>query len=240
MKRQSIIILHGWGLSGERFLPLAEELRARGYTAYVPDMPGFGASSVPKNSLTLADYANFLNIFIQKHDIRNPVLIGHSFGGRVSIKYNMMYPKIVRALILTGTPGFTPVNRKKLLLFIFLAKVGGAFWSLPPFCLFREFVQKWYYYAVGARDFYRAEGSMRQTFKNIVQEDLELAMKSVKIPCLLLWGGQDTIVPISIAHKMAAIMGTSTLITIPDFGHNVPYRNSARFAHLVAQFIHRI
>lgn len=240
MKKTPIIILHGWGLSGKTFLPLARALKAHAFDVFLPDLPGFGTNEIPKNPLYLADYAEFLHIYMKKHHIENPILIGHSFGGRVSLKYNDMYPKSVRAIILSGTPGFTPINRKKLLLFIFIAKIGGAFWSLPPFCVFKEFIQKWYYHMVGARDFYRAEGSMRQTFKHIVQENLETAMKSVHTPCLLLWGENDAIVPVAIARRMASVISSSELVIIPAYGHNVPYANASEFSHRVFQFLDAI
>ena len=46
--------------------------------------------------------------------------------------------------------------------------------------------------AVGARDFYRANGVMK-TFKHIVQEDLVASMRSVNVPCALVWGSEDRI-----------------------------------------------
>lgn len=240
MKRPPIIILHGWGLSGKAFEPLVSELIKRRYAVFAPDLPGFGTSGMPKQPLHLADYAAFLDAYIKKNVIQNPIVIGHSFGGRVSLKYNELYPKSVRALILTGTPGFTPINKKKLLLFVLIAKIGGAFWSLPPFCLFKEFVQKWYYYVVGARDFYRAEGVMRETFKNIVREDLMSAMKAVRVPSLLLWGENDTIVPVAVAERMASMITSCKVFFIPHVGHNVPYKQPSLFASRVEQFLDKI
>ncbi len=237
MKKVPIVILHGWGLSGEKFSPLADVLKKRGYAVFTPDFPGFGSSDMPDHPLTLSDYARFLHEYLQKNSIECPILIGHSFGGRVSLKYQQMYPKSIRVIILTGTPGFTPIHRKKLLAFILLAKIGGAFWSLPPFCLFKETVQRWYYYVVGAREFYRAEGSMRQTFKNIVREELTSAMKSVNIPCALIWGGNDTIVPIRIAQKMSEVIPGATLISIADADHGVPFRQPGIFSDKVEEFI---
>ena len=60
MKKAPLVILHGWGLSAERFAPLAAEFERLGYKTYAPDLPGFGKSQIPKNPLTLSDYASFL------------------------------------------------------------------------------------------------------------------------------------------------------------------------------------
>ncbi len=238
MIRQSpIVILHGWGLSGKTFAPLAEILKRSSSRVYAPDMPGFGASKMPEKPLMLADYARFLDEYLKTNRIEHPIFIGHSFGGRVSLKYNELYPKRVRALILSGTPGFTPIPKKKLLIFIALAKIGKHLFSIPPLSLVQDSVRRWYYYVVGARDFFRAQGPMRETFKRIVQEELAVAMESVAIPTLLLWGEYDIIVPVTIAQRMHQVIAGSELIVIPEADHGVPFKQPDIFASYAERFL---
>ncbi len=237
MKRPPLVILHGWGLSGSRFEPLVRELKNRGLTVFAPDFPGFGKAYIPSRPFFLRDYVEFLDDYFKKHNILRPVLIGHSFGGRVSLKYCKCYPKNITALVLSGTPGFTPIPKRKLLLFITLAKIGRLIFYIPPMNFFQDQVRKWYYYVVGAKEFFRAEGAMRDTFKNIVQEDLVTAMESVSIPCLLLWGELDIIVPVSIARKMKEVIAGSELIVIPEKDHGVPFKNPVEFSRYVEKFL---
>ena len=236
--KSTLVILHGWGLSKKRFEPLIAEFKKRGYPVLAPDFPGFGESEIPKKPLTLSDYAKFLDEFLTEHNVINPILIGHSFGGRVSLRYQLMYPKSVRVLILTGTPGFTPTARKKLMLLVLFAKMGKFVFSLPGLSLFMEEVRRWYYYVVGAKEFYRAQGSMRQTFKNIVTEKLLNDMEHVRIPCLLLWGANDIIVPVEIARRMKQVIHKSDLILIDNADHGVPFKEPAIFADRVETFLH--
>jgi pimeloyl-ACP methyl ester carboxylesterase len=236
----TIVILHGWGLSGTRFLPLQRELEKHGYNVFAPDLPGFGDSKIPDHPLTLTDYADFFDAYLTKHAITGAVLIGHSFGGRVSLKFNELYPNRVRALILSGTPGFTPIPKKKLIFFIFLAKIGGFLFSIPPLSLVQDAVRRWYYYVVGAKEFFRAEGAMRETFKRIVREDLVTSMEAISIPTLLLWGEYDIIVPISIAERMHRLIAGSELIIIPEASHGVPYREPVVFASYAERFMKNI
>lgn len=233
----SIVILHGWGLSGKTFAPLGQKLRRSGYRVFTPDLPGFGESKRPEHPLTLADYAKFLDEYLKKNHIQHPIFIGHSFGGRVSLKYNELYPKIIRALILSGTPGFTPIPKKKLVLFIALAKIGKLLFSIPPLSLVQDAVRRWYYYVVGAKEFFRAEGAMRETFKRIVQEDLVSAMEAVNIPCLLLWGEYDIIVPVPIAGRMHQVIAGSELIVIPEADHGVPFKQPEIFSSYAERFL---
>lgn len=240
MKQPVIVILHGWGLSGDTFLPLTNELKARGYTVFAPDFPGFGAATIPSHAWDLGDYAKFLHHYLQQHHIVNPIFIGHSFGGRVSLKYEHLYPKSVRALILSGAPGFSPVNRKKLFIFIALAKIGATFWSLPVLNFLKETVRTWYYSLVGAREFSKAKGVMRQIFKNIVQEELITPMKAVHVPCMLIWGENDTIVPVDIAKKMVSVIPGAKLSILPECDHRVPYKEPMVFADSVITFLRRL
>ena len=240
MKKLPIIILHGWGLSGSRFAPLVDLLSRAGYSPYAPDFPGFGTSEIPKSAYTLADYSNFLADYITKHTIQRPILIGHSFGGRVALKFQSMYPSVARALILTGTPGYTPVPRKKLMMFVAVAKIGRKIFELPVLRIVQDSVRKWYYYVVGAREFYRADGVMREVFKNVVAEGLEPYMSSVNIPCFLVWGELDRITPVWIAQKMQKVIKGSTLLIIPDTDHGISFKEPALFYKAITNFLRSV
>jgi len=230
-----IVILHGWGLSAKTFASLVTELRKQQFRVYAPDFPGFDSLHIPKEPLSLTDYVIFLHEYFQKHSITTPILIGHSFGGRVALKYQEKYP--AHALILTGTPGFTPISKKKLAIFITIAKVGGTLMSLPVLYRLKDRVRLWYYYVVGARDFYRAEGVMRETFKNIVKEPLVKCMEAIRVPTILVWGEDDIIVPVRVAHMMMKVIRSAKLIVIPGEGHNVPFKNPKKFVDSIYDFL---
>lgn len=236
----AVIILHGWGLSSERFTSLAQGLQKTGYRVFVPDFPGFGKSSMPSYPLHLSDYVDFLDTYVQKKKLDSYVLIGHSFGGRVTLKYSEVARPGLHGIVLTGTPGVTPIAKKKLFLFIFLAKIGKFFFSAWPLSLFREKIRLWYYHLVGAREFNKAQGVMRETFKLIVQEELLTAMKRISVPSLLVWGSLDTITPVWIAQKMHEIIKHSKLIIIPDRDHGVPYKDPELFIQHIRTFMHSL
>lgn len=235
--KHPIVILHGWGLSARVFEPLAKLLRSRGFRVYVPDFPGFGNAGIPKRPLFLADYVDFLSKYLQKNNIKEPIIIGHSFGGRVTLKFQERYPDAASALILTGTPGYTPVPKKKLMLLIAIAKIGKLFFLIPFINYFQERVRKWYYYVAGARDYSRAEGAMRDTFKNIVREELVTSMREIRVPTLLVWGEKDIIVPINIARRMKETIKDAKLIVVPNIGHALPYKNPKEFVRTIYDFL---
>jgi len=78
-----IVLLHGWGQNIEMMEPLAKNFKENRIT--ILDFPGFGKSEEPLSPLTIYDYIEILRELLTTLKIENPILIGHSFGGRVAI-----------------------------------------------------------------------------------------------------------------------------------------------------------
>ena len=96
-----LIFLHGWGLDLHTFDNLAKEL-SEDYSVYQIDLPGFGESDI-SDSYNIEEYANYINEFCLSLAIINPIIVGHSFGGRVAMMYASRYD--VDKLILISSPG---------------------------------------------------------------------------------------------------------------------------------------
>ena len=220
--RYPIVILHGWGVISKRYDPLVRELRNKKFRVFAIDFP----VNDDKPSL-LSDYVDYLQMYLQQNNIKKPVFIGHSFGGRVALKYQWMYPNDVTGLILTGTPGYSPFFKK---VFVVVAKIGKIFFH-------SSVIRDWYYYIIGARDYYQAKGVMKSTFKNIVSESLVTYMKSVRIPTLLVWGEDDLLVPVWVAKKMKKTIEHSRLVIIPNSGHNVSFAHAEIFVSKIYDFL---
>lgn len=243
MKRPTILLLHGWIRAASANIYYANTITAfekKGYMVVAPDMPGFGVSKMPTRPLTLGDYADFIHEYMGTNHLHPDMLVGHSFGGRVIIEYLSRFPFHGKAVVMTGTPGYPPVRKAKMVASLIIAKVGNAVFSLPLLSKFSGTIRGWFYYVVGARDFYRASGAMRQTFKNIVTDQLDGKMKKMHIPTLLLWGSADEIVPVSVAGNMQKAIPGSTLSVIPSFGHGVIIDAADRFVEEVQKFIQTI
>ena len=81
-----ILLLHGWGCSNGIFRDIQQVL-SQSYTTYNFDFPGFGASDEPETVWGTEEYTAMVEQFVADNVIKNPALIGHSFGGRISIIY---------------------------------------------------------------------------------------------------------------------------------------------------------
>lgn len=237
MKNLDVVLLHGWNLSKERFAPLHDAFTKKGFRVHSFDFPGFGREPSPSMPWHVVDYAEFLKRYLDSHAITKSILVGHSFGGRVALKFAQLYPSRVTHLVLSGTPGFSPVLKRKMILFLVLAKVGSFIFSIAPLSIFQDWAKRLLYYVSGSKEFFKAEGTMRETFKYIVADDLVVPMQSVTMPCLLLWGEYDVMVPISIMYRMAQVIPTAKVNIISEADHGVPFKKPDVFVSYVQAFL---
>ena len=100
-KGKDIILLHGWGQNIKMMDPLGKNL-SDNFKVTILDLPGFGSSEIPSFAYTINDYTEFLHEFLESLEINDPILVGHSFGGRIAINYASMYK--VSKLVLFGSP----------------------------------------------------------------------------------------------------------------------------------------
>ena len=102
---EPVFLLHGWGCNGEIFKSIQEVL-ATAYTTYSFDFPGFGASDEPTAVWGVEEYTRMVEQFAKDNCIERPALMGHSFGGRVSIVYASR--NAVSRVVLVDAAGIKP------------------------------------------------------------------------------------------------------------------------------------
>ena len=102
-----VILLHGWLANLETMRPIANNL-SQNFKVYLVDVVGFGNSDLPEHPLNTDDFGNFLKDFVETLKIENPILIGHSNGGRMII--NAVGRGIVsaRKVVLIDSAGLKP------------------------------------------------------------------------------------------------------------------------------------
>ncbi len=202
--KKEVVLLHGWGQNLEMMMPLAKKLEDT-YHITILDLPGFGASFTPKKALTIYKYETIIEDFFNKLNITNPILIGHSFGGRIAIIYSSKNK--VNKLILMGAPCVREKKKTKLLYkffkFICITKRSKEFFKLK----------------YGSVDYNNTKGAMRSLFVNTVNEDLSSCAKKIACPTLLVWGSKDTAAPINDAYKLKELINNCEMIEIKDATH---------------------
>jgi len=64
--KKTILILHGWGVNGEKYQIIVGMLKEKGWVAFSPDLPGFGKEKLLKRTMNVDDYVDFVRDFIRK------------------------------------------------------------------------------------------------------------------------------------------------------------------------------
>ena len=104
---ETVVLVHGWGLSHHSYRAAAEAIAAKGFRVVVPDLPGFGISSeLPLFPASLPAYAQAMRRFLEGCDdvAGEPVhLVGHSFGGAVAAQLAHDAAELVRTVTLVSS-----------------------------------------------------------------------------------------------------------------------------------------
>ena len=227
----ALIILHGWGLDGSLYKTLAKQL-ANNWYVIVPDLPGFGKSEAPPKPYRLDDYLKEIKQLLKDQGVKEAVFVGHSFGGRLSMKMAVESPKLVKQLVLTGAPGverFAWKRSGKRLVAWTAAKTLKYFTWIPPI---KKVRQRFY----RNRDLGKLEGVMAETFRLVIAEKLTKIAKKIQQPTLLVWGAKDQMAPVEDAEKMLKIIPHSYLKIFTKVGHKLPYEKPHEFAQEVERF----
>jgi pimeloyl-ACP methyl ester carboxylesterase len=240
----AILVLHGWGGCSDSWLRVIEILSKKGYTVLVPDLPGFGKTPPPYDPWSVGDYMEFLETLLEEirkkeKDFSLPFfLLGHSFGGRVSIKFCVKYPENVRKLILLDSAGIKPGHDLKSSLIFFAAVVGNALFTPKIMVRLRDSARAFFYKLIRNRDYVKANEIMKETLKKVLYEDLFSELPMLGHKTLIIWGDKDKMVPLKYAYMFKKQIKNSQLEVFKGVGHSPHLECPENLSGLVKNFFH--
>lgn len=209
--KEAIVYLHGWGQNIEMMEPIAKPFTDNNRLIII-DLPGFGASEEPNTVWSLEDYAKMVNSLLESLNIKEPNLIGHSFGGKISLLYASMFK--TKRLVLLASPFKVKIQKQSL-----KVKIMKKAKSIPVLGKLAESAKKF----MGSTDYKNASPKMRDILVKHVNTDLTEEAKKITCPTLIVWGTKDEAVPVSDAHELENL--------IPNSG-TVIYEGCTHYAYL--------
>ncbi len=217
------LILHGWGSNCERWAPVAELISqgkpggAGPFKVVVVDLPGFGKSSTLPMPWDTNKYINWIEQFIKEIGLSDFYILGHSFGGALASKITVKHAQDVKKVFLVSAACVrTKTTQKSFLKRI--AKVVKILHFLPYYSFFRKAVYK---FIICKSDYVYVDGVMKQTYLNVIGEDLSFHLPFIKVPTVIIWGSKDESTPIEDAHLINSKIKDSKLVIINDAGHDL-------------------
>lgn len=229
-----VVLMHGWGCNSTTLASI-EKVAVESHTVYNVDFPGFGSSQEPSEVWGVEKYTQLIEAFIKLENIENPILLGHSFGGRVGILYSSRNK--VKKLILVDAAGVKPRRSLKYYFKVYTYKIGKR---LMPLIYGKKGAQKRIEdmrAKRGSSDYNNASPMMRAILSKVVNEDLKYCMPKITAPTLLIWGENDTATPLRDAQIMEKLIPDAGLVSFPGCGHYSFLDNPFQFAAVLRSFI---
>ena len=233
---QAVVLLHGWGCDCNIF-GAAKAWTEEHFRTIAVDFAGFGQSGEPKEVWGVEEYTRSIEALLKHEAIENPILIGHSFGGRVSIVFASRNK--VRKIILTDAAGVKPKRSLRYYVKVYSFK---AMKRLAPLFLgktrAKEFIDQRRAKS-GSSDYNNASPMMRAILSKVVNEDLCHLMPKINAPTLLFWGENDTATPLSDAKRMEKLIPDAGLVTVAGAGHFAFLENMPLFLRVLESFLNK-
>lgn len=233
-----VVFLHGWGRTLDDFDNIRERLsRSLSGAGFLQiDLPGFGGSPLrDEKGFFLNDYVSILKSLFEKLAIGRVVLVGHSFGGRVAIKFAAVFPEKVSRVVLIASAGIPQKSVRTHLLYIgrgIFRSIFFAFENLPFIFKLKNLLGAFF----GSPDYRQTSGALRATFQKTFDEDLRPHAARIKAPTLIIWGRNDRETPLEDGEEFGAII-TNSRLEVLEGGHFVFLDKPAETAGLIASFL---
>lgn len=215
---QPVLLLHGWGSSFDVYRGIINTLKNR-CRLFAVNFPGCGGSDTMDTPWSLDDYCHFVLKFMAAVGISDPILIGHSHGGRVILKMaadGMVNPP---KIVLLDSAGLIPKKSTKQKLRAKSFKAIKRVLSLPVIKNHSEPLLDKARKHYGSADYNAAPEVLRKTLVSLVNTDLRDIIHNIKCPTLIIWGENDTATPLSDAKIIESLIPDSGLCVIKGTGH---------------------
>ncbi len=212
-----VLLLHGWGSSTVVYKSIMQNIAGFRFTAL--DFPGCGKSETMAQPYTLDDYCNLVLEFIKAAGLIEPVLCGHSHGGRVCINLAGSGLYTPPKMILLDAAGIIPKKSFKQKFKSAQFKIIKKILSLPIIKNHSEALLNKARAHYGSADYKAAPPVLRKTLVNLVNTDLKSVLQNIACPTLLIWGENDTATPLSDAKIMEKLIPDAGLCVLKKSGH---------------------
>ncbi len=253
----AVVLLHGVGHNHKTWLPVLRPL-SRHFTIIAPDLLGHGQSEAPRADYSIGGYANGLRDLLALNGIRSATIVGNSLGGGIAMQFAYQFPQSTERLVLVGSGG---LGRSVNPLLRGLTMPGGDIAlkaaTLPPVRIPAAAVMRKLHATglpgtvdlQGLAEVYSALGrtDRRRAFHHVLQAAvdwrgqvitmLDRAYLAESLPCLVIWGEQDSVIPVKHAYAAHAVLPGSQLEIIAHAGHFPQEDAPEEFASALIDFI---
>lgn len=216
-----VVALHGWQRTGRDFDWMLTDPAYAEVGVLTLDLPGFGETPLPDSGWGTPEYADALAEALRSKNLGPMLVVGHSMGGRVGLRFAARHPELVSGLVLTAAPLTRATDgptRKPALGFRAakaLHRIGIV--SEPRMEAARQ--------KYGSVDYRTAGPTLRPVLVRTVNEDYDADLTVVSglgVPIALVWGALDTAAPAAQVETLRRRLGPIVVTVGDGKGHDTP------------------
>lgn len=268
---RTVVLLHGKNFCGATWEGVIPTLRDAGYRVIVPDQIGFCKSSKPQGyQFSLHQLAANTRALLARLGVEKPIVMGHSMGGMLAMRYALMYPQETGGLVLVNPIGLEDWKAKGVPLATVDDLYAGE--QRTNFEGIKKYEQSTYYAGQWKAEYdrwvnmlastYQGEGGKQAAWDQALTSDMILSqpvvyeLEHIAVPTLLLIGEKDTTAigrnrapPEAaralgnypvLARQAQARIKGSTLVTFADLGHAPHIQDPARFNATLLEHLRKL
>lgn len=215
-----VVLVHGYPFDHSIWTPVVEGLKKEA-RFILPDLRGFGKSPETNEIFTMRLLAEDLRDLIDRLSLDRVIMVGHSMGGYVALSFAHAYPTYLSGLGLVATQADadSPERRQARLVTAREAKRRGMAYianGLAPKLTHDAAIQQ----QLNDIMMKNRTSSVINALKGMAERcDANPWLGMIKVPALVIAGGQDQLIPIQKAQTMAQMLYKGWLVEIPDAGH---------------------
>ncbi|WP_179348021.1 alpha/beta fold hydrolase [Winogradskyella pacifica] len=210
-----IIVLHGLMGGLSNFDGVTKYFSSRGYKVIIPELPIYSMSLLKTN---VKSFANYLKDFIEYKGLDNVILLGNSLGGHIGLYHTKLYPKKVKALIITGSSG------------LYESAMGGGYTKRSDYEVMKKKAQEVFYDpAVATKEIvdevYETVNDRNKLIKTLaiaksaIRHNMAKDLPKMTTPICIIWGKNDNVTPPEVAEEFHELLPDSELHWIDKCGH---------------------
>ncbi|MGQ9876534.1 MAG: alpha/beta fold hydrolase [Chloroflexus sp.] len=253
----AVLLLHGFVVSADDWIPTIRLLAASGFQAIAPDALGFGASDKPGGAVyTLRRYADLNAGLLRFFAVDQAAVVGHSMGGKHALATTILYPQQVSRLVIADSEGFMqlPLFMRKGGAIPFLGEALVGLSALPfvvRMQLQTAFANPDRYITpdliargtatLGNPEIRRTMVALSRYFdaNDLRGSGLWPRLAAIRQPTLIMWGAEDRLFPVRYAYEAQRALPHARLEIIPNCGHFPMIEAADRFHQLLLEFLRR-
>ncbi|MFT5846447.1 alpha/beta fold hydrolase [Psychroserpens sp.] len=210
-----LIVLHGLMGGLSNFDAVTEYFSKKGYKVIIPELPIYSMSLIKTN---VKNFAKYLHDFIEFLGFEEVILLGNSLGGHIGLYHTKLYPKKVKALIITGSSG------------LYESAMGGGYTKRGDYEVIKKKAQDVFYDpAIATKDIvdevYETVNDRNKLIKTLaiaksaIRHNMSSDLPKMTLPVCIIWGKNDGVTPPEVATEFNELLPNSDLFWIDKCGH---------------------